>query len=204
MKTKERILNKALELFNEEGVKEVTLRRIAGALEISQGNLNYHYKTKAEIISALYFQLVSYLDEEMNKIVQQQSILSLIYESSYITMKTMYDFRFILKDFYSVLNADSSLKDHYLGLQQTRKQQYLYLFGKMTEEGLIREAEFESEYDHLYERMNILGDNWINAAELFQHKGNSMIVHYHKLLFEVIYPYLTEKGKSEYFKLAEF
>lgn len=195
-------MNKALELFNGEGVKEVTLRRIAGALEISQGNLNYHFKTKAEIISGLYFQLVGHMDEEMNKVVQQQSILSLIYKSTYVSMKILYDYRFILKDLYSVLNADLVLKEHYLELQKTRKQQYLYLFGKMIEEDLIRAAEFEAEYDHLYERMNILGDNWINAAELFQQESQSIISHYHKLLFEVIYPYLTEKGKGEFLELA--
>ncbi|MEM7509601.1 MAG: TetR/AcrR family transcriptional regulator [Bacteroidota bacterium] len=50
--TKSRILESALELFNERGLKNTTLQIIADQLEISVGNLAYHYKNKPEIISA--------------------------------------------------------------------------------------------------------------------------------------------------------
>ncbi|MEO0898108.1 MAG: TetR/AcrR family transcriptional regulator [Bacteroidota bacterium] len=50
--TKNRILEAALELFNERGLKNTTLQIIANKLDISVGNLAYHYKNKPEIISA--------------------------------------------------------------------------------------------------------------------------------------------------------
>lgn len=198
MKTKERILAKALELFNSEGLKEVTLRKIAVALEMSQGNLNYHFKTKGDLIAALYFDLVAHMDREMEKIAQDQALLPLIYESSWVSMKTLYDYRFITKDLYAVLDADPDLKKHYLGLQGLRKQQYLQLFNHLTQQGLMRPEEFEGEYLGLYERMNILGDNWINASILFKGKDQAVVKHYHRLLFEMVYPYLTEEGKKGY------
>jgi len=198
MKTKERILAKALELFNSEGLKEVTLRKIAVALEMSQGNLNYHFKTKSELIAALYFDLVAHMDREMEKIAQDQALLPLIFESSWVSMKTLYDYRFITKDLYAVLDADPDLKKHYLGLQGLRKQQYMQLFSHMIQQGLMRPEEFEGEYLGLYERMNILGDNWINASILFKGKDQAVVKHYHRLLFEMVYPYLTEEGKKGY------
>ncbi len=198
MKTKERILAKALELFNSEGLKEVTLRKIAVALEMSQGNLNYHFKTKGDLIAALYFDLVAHMDREMEKIAQDQALLPLIYESSWVSMKTLYDYRFITKDLYAVLDADPELKKHYLGLQGLRKQQYMQLFSHMIQKGLLRPEEFEGEYLGLYERMNILGDNWINASILFKGKDQAVVKHYHRLLFEMVYPYLTEEGKKGY------
>ncbi|WP_421754159.1 TetR/AcrR family transcriptional regulator [Croceimicrobium sp.] len=200
MKTKERILVKALELFNSEGLKEVTLRKIAVALEMSQGNLNYHFKTKGDLVAALYFDLVAHMDREMEKIAQDQALLPLIYESSWVSMKTLYDYRFITKDLYAVLDADPDLKKHYLGLQGLRKQQYMQLFSHMTQQGLMRPEEFEGEYLGLYERMNILGDNWINASILFKGKDQAVVKHYHRLLFEMVYPYLTEEGKKVYIK----
>ena len=62
----------------------------------------------------------------------------------------------------------------------------------------MRPEEFEGEYLGLYERMNILGDNWINASILFKGKDQAVVKHYHRLLFEMVYPYLTEEGKKGY------
>lgn len=198
MKTKDKILAVALQLFNRDGIREVTMRKIALELGMSHGNLNYHFKTKGELISTLYFQLVAQMDQEMKQVTVQQPILSLMYKSSLLQMSILYEYRFILRDFYKVLEADEQLKTHYVQLQEVRKQQYLLLFNNLVLEGLIRKEELENEYERLYQRMNILGDNWVNASELFYSERSNVVVYYHQLLFELIYPYLTEKGKREY------
>lgn len=198
MKTKERILLKSLELFNKEGLSEVTLRRIAVALDISQGNLSYHFKTKAEIIGSLYNRLVEEMNTEMQKIAQEQPILSYLEKSSRVSMETLFAYRFILRDLYKVLETDKELKKHYLELQKTRGAQFSLLFQNLVKEGLMRPEELDGEFDRLHERMNILGDNWINAADFFSTDDKTKVAHYHSLLFEVIYPYLTKKGKEEY------
>lgn len=198
MKTKERILAKALHLFNELGLREVTLRQIANALNMSQGNLSYHFKTKGEIVSRLYFQLVEQMDLEMSKLSQNKAILALLNDSALASMRILYQYRFITRDLYMVLEGDETLKKHYLQLQEMRKQQYVALFHNLINEGLMREEELVGEYDRLYERMNILGDNWINAADFFRIEGESKVSHYHALLIEVLYPYLTETGKAQY------
>lgn len=198
MKTKDKVLATALELFNKEGLKDVTLRQIAKAMNISQGNLNYHYRAKSDIVSALYFQLVDRMNIEMSQLVQNQPIMSFLSESSLISMRVLFEYRFITKDLYAVLDSDEELKRHYVGLQKMRKQQFLMLFENMIEGGLLRPEELKNEYERLYERMNILGDNWINAAALLRDNSKSIVDYYHSLLFEVIYPYLTERGKEEF------
>ena len=204
MKTKDKILLTALELFNTEGVKEITLRKIASKMGISQGNLNYHFKTKADIISALYYQLVEKMDDETKRMVQHQPILNFLFSSSLISMRVLYEYRFIMKDLYKVLDADEQLKLHYVNLQIIRKEQYEQLFKNLNGGGLIRNEEFSGEYRRLYERMNILGDNWINAADLFKDKNHPPVEYYHGLLFEVIYPYLTIDGKEQFEALVRF
>ena len=54
MKTAERILVVATELFNERGERNVTASDIALELDISPGNLYYHYKGKDGILSSLF------------------------------------------------------------------------------------------------------------------------------------------------------
>ena len=56
MKTAERILVVATELFNERGERNVTASDIALELDISPGNLYYHYKGKDGILSSLFSQ----------------------------------------------------------------------------------------------------------------------------------------------------
>lgn len=54
MKTAERILLTSLELFNHQGEANVSCVDIAVELDISPGNLYYHYKGKEVIVSALF------------------------------------------------------------------------------------------------------------------------------------------------------
>ncbi|MEL8056328.1 MAG: TetR/AcrR family transcriptional regulator, partial [Pseudomonadota bacterium] len=66
MKTRDRILSAALDLFNEEGEAEITALDIANALEISPGHLYYHFKGKDALIQALF----DNFEEEMRIILQ--------------------------------------------------------------------------------------------------------------------------------------
>lgn len=51
--TRERILETSRLLFNEEGLQASAVYRVAAAMRISAGNLNYHFKTKIDIADAL-------------------------------------------------------------------------------------------------------------------------------------------------------
>lgn len=51
--TRRRILNHAREAFNERGVAAVPIREIARELDLSPGNVSYHFPTKEALIAAL-------------------------------------------------------------------------------------------------------------------------------------------------------
>ncbi len=53
MKTRDRILETSLRLFNQEGMAKVPTNRIAVELEMSPGNLYYHFRQKELIVERL-------------------------------------------------------------------------------------------------------------------------------------------------------
>lgn len=113
MKTPERILQASLRLFNELGERTVSTNHIAANLEISPGNLYYHYANKQAIVSLLFDRY-------------QQSMLQVLAWPSagvatiddlrvYFTemLGRMWHFRFFYRDLEHLLEADATLAGRY-------------------------------------------------------------------------------------------
>ncbi|MCF6224203.1 MAG: TetR/AcrR family transcriptional regulator [Flavobacteriaceae bacterium] len=197
--TKERILDTALGLFNENGLSQVTLRSIAKKMEISQGNLNYHFKKREDIIETLYFNLVKHIDLKMSNNKEEEVSLKLLLNLSTSIMSDFYEYRFFLLDFVQIMRENKIIKTHYLELSKIRESQFLGLFAVLIKKGIMRKEILHNEYAFLYRRFQILGDFWISSAQLtHKHISKEMIKEYADIINQSIYPYLTEKGKVAY------
>jgi AcrR family transcriptional regulator len=198
-KTKEIILDTSLELFNSFGLSKVTLRTIANKMGISQGNLNYHFKKREDIIEALYFQLVQNIDSSMSDMQQSKNPFQLLVSISQTIMSNFYEYRFFLLDFVQIIRENKKIRKHYAELTIQREQQFSMLFNVLIENGLMRNEILPNEYKNLYKRFQILGDFWISDAEILNYKiTKKTISTYSEILTQTIFPYLTSKGQKEY------
>jgi hypothetical protein len=198
-KTKEVILDTSLELFNSLGLSQVTLRTIAKKMGISQGNLNYHFKKRDDIIEGLYFQLVKNIDSSMSSMQESKNPFQLLVSISETIMFNFHEYRFFLLDFTQIMRENIKIKKHYTELTIQREEQFSMLFNLLIKEGLMRKEILPNEYKNLYKRFQILGDFWISDAEILNSNiTKKTILTYSVILTQAIFPYLTIMGQKEY------
>jgi len=98
MKTSQKILLISLDLFNCQGEQNVTSVDIAMELDISPGNLYYHYKGKEQIIKAL----VGMYCEQIEKLTITECDKTLTLEQLFVYLQqsihTLYLFRFVFQN----------------------------------------------------------------------------------------------------------
>lgn len=199
MKTKDRILEQSLVLLNEHGYKNLTIRDVAKAMEISHGNVGYHYPNMNSIVNDLYLQLAARIDSEIAGLSNQKISLELLYKSNQILFNKMNDYRFLFLDFVDIMRSIPSIKSHYKSLAKRREQELMMLLKSLQHLELFRKEFNEEDFRNLVQTLFIFGDFWISSAEiLFKEKPKEKTQHYLKLFFSLIKPYLSSKGLKDY------
>lgn len=94
MKTRDRILETSLLLFNEEGEQNVTTVDIANEMDISPGNLYYHFRGKECIIEALYAGYESSLSSLLHQSLDNELNVEQLWLFIYVIFEEIYRFRF--------------------------------------------------------------------------------------------------------------
>ncbi|MFK7772260.1 MAG: TetR/AcrR family transcriptional regulator [Saprospiraceae bacterium] len=202
--TKKKILDASRKLFNQQGLSAVSQRTIAAHLKISPGNLTYHFKKRNEIIEGLYFELVEKIDHAFLNVEMGEGLIVGLYQLTHQSMQNLFEYRFMMLDFIQVMREFPTIKKHYLKLITQREEQMKMFIQMLIQAGLLRKEEIENEYQNLIRRMMILSDFWLASAEISHEKMNKkQIEKYLEITSQVIYPYLTVKGKREYRKLEK-
>lgn len=94
MKTRDRILLVSLDLFNKESEQSVTTVDIANELDISPGNLYYHFKGKESIIEALYGKFETELFALLAQSLEKDMTVEEHWLFLYVLFEEIYKFRF--------------------------------------------------------------------------------------------------------------
>jgi AcrR family transcriptional regulator len=198
-KTKRQILDTALELYNERGFSEVSLRDIAEKLNISPGNLTYHFRKREAIAESLYYEFVESVDQKFSELKPDSISLKTILDIIRILTESRLKYKFLMRDFISLIAENPGIKKHYLKVIKLRKEQSLTLFNLLIKQKIIRPEQLENEYDYLYERIQILGNFWITSSHMQGEKLSRQVIDKnYKMVIQIIYPYLTAKGKREW------
>lgn len=200
--TKTKILTAARLLFNDFGFSNVTIRMIAIELKMSSGNLNYHYKTREDILEALYFEMVKEFDSRIDQLGAQEISFQTIKQDIHQSLKRMVDYRFFWTDLYNLLRLNKSIKTHFEAVYAKRYEGYEFLFRYLKDCGLLKDFENELERQFLIERMINFSNTWLYNSLIYDiHVDDGYLNHQTDNLLSMMYPYLTDLGKTHFKKI---
>lgn len=194
--TKERILDTALQLFNKNGIDNITIRHIAQEMGISHGNLQYHFANANVIILELYNRLVARFDTLLNAAPGQiRDEVVLFRQSTAAFFQLIYEYRFIFLHFVEIGRRIPAITKHHHQNLKAREPQMFHLFSLMKQKGIMRKDIPENILKLLVHQIFIVCDFWLSSNEItLQLKGKKALEYYGNLFFGMFYPYFTPKG----------
>ena len=194
MSTRDRILDAALALFNEQGTGAVSTNHIAAAIEISPGNLYYHFRNKEDIIRALFERLFAKWDETFQLPPDRAPGLADFERLIASNYQLIWDYRFAYREMAALLHNDPDLQAHY---QEVRQRGYAG-FGELIEAfasaGVLTRPETAQELMALTELCWILSEQWPVNLELRGRAFDAAGIQEGIALMRYIFrPYLTSE-----------
>ncbi|AZZ92970.1 TetR family transcriptional regulator [Hahella sp. KA22] len=136
MKTRERIIHISLDLFNRFGEPNVTTLQIADELDISPGNLYYHYKNKTEILHELFARFEQQMLELLDvpnveiSIEDQWLFLHLIFER-------IAEYRFLYKDLVNILQRYERIRPRFKKILHKKTEASLTICSSLRDQEIL-------------------------------------------------------------------
>lgn len=207
LKTKDRILQISLQLFNERGERSVTTNHIAAELGISPGNLYYHFRNKHEIIKELMYQ---YQVETLEMLsLPEDRPLTTTDKINYFQVLSvqLWNYRFIHRDVYHLVESNEDFKKIYPRFAGQVMQQGQKIYQAFVDAGLMKMT--ASEIEALIINLWIVLTNWTNFLYMSGHISDNNHLEEKwvwQALRQMVFlegPYLMGESRATYEQLLE-
>lgn len=160
MKTRDKIVQASLELFNQHGERAITTNHIAAHLNISPGNLYYHFRNKEDIIRSIFSLYEQHLESGFQPYVDKEVDVDLLIGYFDAMFYTLWQFRFMYANLADILSRDEALKNRYLQAQQDVLARSSNVLTKLTQDGFL--AISEEDIAPLADTIKMLVSFWIS------------------------------------------
>jgi AcrR family transcriptional regulator len=207
LKTKDRILQISLQLFNERGERSVTTNHIAAELGISPGNLYYHFRNKHEIIKELMYQYQAETLEVLS--LPDYRPLTTNDKINYFQVLSgkLWSYRFIHRDVYHLVESNEDFKKIYPRFAGQVMQQGQRIYQAFVDAGLMKMT--PSEIEALIINLWIVLTNWTNFLYMSGHISDNNHLEEKwvwQALRQMVFlegPYLMGESRATYEQLLE-
>ncbi|HMS80331.1 MAG TPA: TetR/AcrR family transcriptional regulator [Burkholderiaceae bacterium] len=158
-RTRERILEVSLGLFNAHGEPQVTTSAIADEMNISPGNLYYHFRNKDDILNALFEQF----EREMDGLLRLPSERAADVEDAWLFLhlvfETIWRHRFVYRDLSDLLTRNRRVEVRFRALLDAKTRAARQLCDGLAQTGGLVATDFE--IDALATNMVVVATWWL-------------------------------------------
>lgn len=188
------ILKVALELFNEHRSASVSTNRIAEACEISKGNLNYHFRTKQDIILALFADITvemnrAWYEDHRNPTMEHMAFMFVR------QLRLIWRYRFFYREIIPLLRESKLLRRRFNEVRVRRVAEVKRFMKGLIAAGLFRADYTDEQLDLLITSTWVLSDHWLNHIETTGQEVDEAAFRLgYDILVNMVTPYLTPTG----------
>ena len=194
--TRERIVETSLQLFNRLGAPHVTTADIAGEMNISPGNLYYHFGNKDEIISELYVAFERRLEDLLAAPAGRIANVEDLWLFLHLQFEAMWEFRFLYRDLDEILSRDRALAVRFRAFMSRGTRTMLELCSSMVAGGTMRAS--EREIAALAENAVVVATYWMSYQKISADPASGHAISLDHAAYQVlslIAPFLRGKDR---------
>ena len=195
--TQEKIINRALELFNLKGIEYVGMRELAADLGIRIGNLTYYFPTKDDLVFNIS-QAYTESNSQIHKEIPTNSLYDFLHKNK-LLFENGLKYQCLLLSMVHLMEQNARIAANYKGsVMQSRIS------------GLAHDIEFLKENKYLKfscedDRLLLISSNslqsrfWLSEAVLTESRQNlaRQLKHYLRMKAHLFRPYATKKGLED-------
>jgi AcrR family transcriptional regulator len=160
--TRQRILDCSLAMFNAQGEPNVTTNHIADELEISPGNLYYHFRNKDDIIEHLFARFDERMDLALAAPDGRLPGLEDIWLQLHLVFECIWDYRFLYRDLVEILSRNRRLRIRFARILKRADDRAHLVMRGLSQAGVMRAS--AAELDAAATNILVLATFWLNYA----------------------------------------
>lgn len=199
--TRERILNTALFLFNEQGEPHVPTNRIADELDISPGNLHYHFRTKGDLIQALFESFEHRMLELLATPDSGDVHIEDIWLFLHLVFETIGAYRFIYRDLSDLCGRFRSLQQRFQAIIKLSMQTARHLSEGLADQGQLEAS--PEELDALVRNIVLVSTFWLSFDQVAERNAEPQPDRAAWQVMSLISPFLVGEAREELSELAQ-
>jgi AcrR family transcriptional regulator len=203
-KTRERILTVSLAMFNDQGEPNVTTNHIADELEISPGNLYYHFRNKDDIVEHLFERYEERMDQAMLAPEDRPPELEDIWLQLHLVFECIWEFRFLYRDLVDLLLRSRKLKMRFARILKRAHESIVEVCQGLAETGVLNASRVEIEA--LAYNIAMATTFWLNFEQIRPQIGSRTEPELGRGIYQVMMllaPFLRDGERQHLNKLAE-
>ena len=160
--TRQRILDASLTMFNAQGEPNVTTNHIADELEISPGNLYYHFRNKDDIIEQLFAVYEQRMDAALSSPSGRLPGLEDVWLQLHLVFECIWDYRFLYRDLVDILSRNRRLRLRFARILRRADEQAHQVMRGLVQAGVMRAS--ADEVDAAATNILVIATFWMNYA----------------------------------------